>query len=265
MSAGGSAEASGSGRERSRSILLVRLLDEIYEAGSEGLSLEIDEAMLREALAITSRRDLEEVLPRGFGLHPTPQAFRDFESRLRQTVRLQVASQGKPAKGEVAAQVLKHYLDAVCSLLINGVHEMRAGWPPRGTTGPGARGRADHGQLSRSPADDNKPQRATLCQPAITLLRLSGRVRREPDGLFQGQAAQPRAHGIEGPGSGLDDRARGGSALGVPPRWAVRPGLLTAFWRTAFRYPSETDLAPRAANLDRSDGRLVAALVSTPI
>ena len=31
-------------------------LDEIYEAGSEGQSLEIDEAMLREVLAITSRR-----------------------------------------------------------------------------------------------------------------------------------------------------------------------------------------------------------------
>src|SRR5271157_4713071 len=38
-------------------------LDEIYDAGSEGLSLEIDEAMLREALAMTSGKDPDEVLP----------------------------------------------------------------------------------------------------------------------------------------------------------------------------------------------------------
>ena len=113
--------AAPAGRDQDRSP--GEALDEIYEAGSEGQSLEIDEAMLREALAITSRKDPDEVLPRGFAIRPTPQAFSDFQSRLRQSVRLQVASQPDLPKLDVAAQVLKHYLDAVCSLLVDGVHE----------------------------------------------------------------------------------------------------------------------------------------------
>ena len=107
-------------------------LDEIYDAGSEGLSLEIDEAMLREALAMTSGKDPDEVLPRGFVLRPTAQAFRTFQSRLRQWVTLQVASQPEVTERDVAAQVLEDYLDSVCCLLVDDVQEGKSIGPRGG-------------------------------------------------------------------------------------------------------------------------------------
>ena len=107
-------------------------LDEIYDAGSEGLSLEIDEAMLREALAMTSGKDPDHVLPRGFVLRPTAQAFRAFQSRLRQWVALQVANQPEVTERDVAAQVLEDYLDAVCCLLVDDVQEGKSIGPRGG-------------------------------------------------------------------------------------------------------------------------------------
>jgi len=107
-------------------------LDEIYDAGSEGLSLEIDEAMLREALAMTSGKDPDEVLPRGFVLRPTAQAFRAFQSRLRPWVELQVASQPEVTERDVASQVLENYLDAVCCLLVDDVEEGKSVGPRGG-------------------------------------------------------------------------------------------------------------------------------------
>ena len=107
-------------------------LDEIYDAGSEGLSLEIDETMLREALAMTSGKDPDHVLPRGFVLRPTAQAFRAFQSRLRQWVALQVANQPEVTERDVAAQVLEDYLDAVCCLLVDDVQEGKSIGPRGG-------------------------------------------------------------------------------------------------------------------------------------
>jgi len=98
-------------------------LDEIYNAGSQGLSLEIDEELLREAMAMTSGKDPDEVLPSGFVLRPTAQAFRAFESRLRQASGLQVARQTEVTERDVTAQVLEHCLNTVCRLLLAGVEE----------------------------------------------------------------------------------------------------------------------------------------------
>jgi len=97
---------------------------EIYEAGSEGQSLEIDETMLREALAIKFQKELEAVLPRGFAIRPTPRAFSSFQSRLGQPVRLHAAGHPEHADRDVAAQVVELHLDAVCSLLFDGVREV---------------------------------------------------------------------------------------------------------------------------------------------
>ena len=95
--------------------------------------------MLREALAMTSSKDPDEVLPRGFVLRPTAQAFRAFQSRLRQWVTLQVASQPEVTERDVAAQVLEDYLDAVCCLLVDDVEEGRSVGPRGGAPRPGAR------------------------------------------------------------------------------------------------------------------------------
>ena len=106
--------------------------DEIYEAGSEGQSLEIDEAMLREVLAIKFQKELDEVLPRGTAIRPTSQAFSTFQSRLGQSVRLDAARQPEHADRDIAAQVMDSYLDAICSLLVNGVREVKPACPRGG-------------------------------------------------------------------------------------------------------------------------------------
>ncbi len=105
-------------------------LDEIYDAGSEGLSFEIDEAMLRKALAMASGKDPNEVLPRGFVLRPTAQAFRAFQSGLRQAAGLQVASRPEVTERDVAVQ--EDHLDAVCRLLGDGVEEGKSVGPRGG-------------------------------------------------------------------------------------------------------------------------------------
>ncbi len=107
-------------------------LDEIYDAGAEGISLEIDEARLLEALAVTSGNHPDEVLPRGFVLRPTARAFRALESRLRQAAGLQVASHPELTEREVAMQVREHCLDAVCRLLGDGVEEGKSVGPRGG-------------------------------------------------------------------------------------------------------------------------------------
>ena len=107
-------------------------LDEIYDAGSDGLSIEIEEAMLREALAMTSGKNPDEYLPRGFVLRPTAHAFRVFQSRLHESVELTGASQPRSTESDVASQVWKHYLDAVCCLLVDDFREGKSAGPRGG-------------------------------------------------------------------------------------------------------------------------------------
>ncbi len=105
---------------------------EIYEAGSEGQSLEIDEIMLREAMAIRFGTELEAVLPRGIAIRPTAWAFSVFQSRLGQPVKLHAAGHPPHADHGVAAQVAKLQLDAVCSLLLDDVREVKPIGPSGG-------------------------------------------------------------------------------------------------------------------------------------
>ena len=163
-------------------------------------------------------------------------------------MRLQVASQPVLAERDVAAQVLEHYLDAVCSLLVDDVRE---GEPvgPRG-------GRQDLAREAEQIMDSfpDRPLTTTrLCQQLCVSRRSLFYAFQDvfgvsPMAYYKAKRLALVCDGIEGPGSGLDDRARGGPAVGVPPRRAVRPGLLPALWRTAFRYPSE-GTRPRARQI----------------
>jgi len=88
--------------------------------------------MLRAALAMTSGKDPDVILPRGFALRAKAQAFRAFESRLRQEMGLGVARQPEVTERDVAAQVLESYLDAICCLLVDGVEEGKSVGPRGG-------------------------------------------------------------------------------------------------------------------------------------
>ncbi len=98
-------------------------LDEMYDAGSERRSLEVDGAMLREALAVASGKDLDELLPRGFALRPAARAFQAFVARLEQTARFQSAGKPEFIDPTIAAQLLDDYLDAVCCLMLGDTQE----------------------------------------------------------------------------------------------------------------------------------------------
>jgi AraC family ethanolamine operon transcriptional activator len=97
---------------------------EIYDAGSAGRSVEIDETMLREALAINFQKKLDTVLPHGFAIRPTPRAFRAFQSRLSQSARGRACGHPKHADCDAAAQVVGLDLDAVCRLLVDDVRQV---------------------------------------------------------------------------------------------------------------------------------------------
>jgi AraC family transcriptional regulator, ethanolamine operon transcriptional activator len=107
-------------------------LDEIYPAGSEGLSVAIDEVLLREALASSSRKEPADVLPRGLALRPAPSAFSAFRSELH---RLGAAWMPNPAdlnRLDLVAQIRGRYLKAVACFLDGDLSECESKGPGGG-------------------------------------------------------------------------------------------------------------------------------------
>jgi AraC family transcriptional regulator, ethanolamine operon transcriptional activator len=107
-------------------------LDDLYSAESEGLSAAIDEALLKEVLAFSSRKEPADVLSRGHAVRPTPGTFSAFRSEL---YRLGAARMGNLANlnhFDFVAQIRGRFLKAIACFLNGDLSEYEAEGPRGG-------------------------------------------------------------------------------------------------------------------------------------
>jgi AraC family ethanolamine operon transcriptional activator len=92
-------------------------LDEIYSTNSEGLSIVVNEDLLRRALASDVRgQGLGAVLGHP-AFRPTAAAFRNFVLRLDRLSRLWMDNPGRLSQEELAARVRNGYVEEVAAVL----------------------------------------------------------------------------------------------------------------------------------------------------
>jgi AraC family ethanolamine operon transcriptional activator len=102
-------------------------LDELYSTNSEGQSIAVDEAVLREILANSPRsRRSQEVLQEA-AFRPSSESFRLFHARLDRLNSFCMDNPSSLRRKEVAAQVRAGYLAAVAAVLC---HDPRDGKIP---------------------------------------------------------------------------------------------------------------------------------------